>query len=97
MPQVCILVSTPGDSYRYRRYHNFNNPAIRSAIAELAEANNFAIWDFNQLMGGEFSMKTWRNEGLAQYDLVHFTQEGYELMGSWLYKSILDAYEKRLD
>ncbi len=97
LPQVCILVSTPGDSYRYRRYHNFNNPAIRSAIAELAEANNFAIWDFNQLMGGEFSMKTWRNEGLAQYDLVHFTQEGYELMGSWLYKSILDAYEKRLD
>lgn len=95
--KVSILLTTPGDSYRQKKYHNYNNPEIKRIIIKLADEMHFAVWDFNQWMGGEFSMKKWHSKGWAQNDLVHFTKAGYKFMGQQLYESILEAYEKRMD
>jgi len=96
-PRISILLTTPGDFYVRRRYHNNNIEEMNLAIYELAAEFNTAIWDFNNVMGGTYSIKKWRDEGLARHDLVHFTEKGYLLQGKLLYESIMAGYEKRFD
>lgn len=96
-PNASILLTTPGDFYIRRRYHNNNIKLAIEAIYELAESYGAAIWDFNELMGGSYSIKDWRNEGLARGDLIHYSEEGYVLQGKMLYQSIMDTYEQRFD
>jgi lysophospholipase L1-like esterase len=96
-PNISLLITTPGDFYIRRRYHNTNIERMNEAIYELAAEFDAAIWDLNKIMGGGTSIRKWRDEGLAQRDLVHFTREGYLLQGRLLYESIMGSYEKRFD
>ncbi len=96
-PTASILLVTPGDFYIRRRYHNNNIKEAIEAIYELAESYDAAIWDFNKVMGGSYSIKKWRDAGLARADLIHFSEEGYVLQGKMLYGSIMEGYEKRFD
>ena len=64
---------------------------------ELAAEFDAAIWDFNKIMGGDYSMRAWQSHGLAQKDLVHYTEEGYNVMGTLLYEAIMKSYEKRFN
>lgn len=96
-PNASILLTTPGDFYIRRRYHNSNIDQVVQGIRELAEEFDAAIWDFNKLMGGNYAIRKWRDEGLAQYDLIHYTEEGYVLQGKMLYTGIMNAYEKQFD
>jgi lysophospholipase L1-like esterase len=43
-------------------------------------------------MGGLNSMKEWEDAGLAKEDKVHFTNEGYRLLGDLLYNAFIDRY-----
>ena len=96
-PNADILLTTPGDIYIRRRYHNRNIGQVVTGIKELADKYNLAVWDFNTLMGGDYAIKKWRNEGLAQYDLIHYTEEGYMVQGMLLYSGIMKAYEDRFN
>ncbi|MCB9262156.1 MAG: hypothetical protein H6607_07260 [Flavobacteriales bacterium] len=96
-PAVSLLFTTPGDFYVSQKYHNNNINEVVDGIYELADEFGAAVWDFNAVMGGSYSVNKWRNEGLARGDLVHFTEEGYVLQGRLLYQTIIDAYEKRFD
>jgi lysophospholipase L1-like esterase len=40
-------------------------------------------------MGGKGSMRQWVAAGLAQPDYVHFTQDGYRLLGGALYEELI--------
>ena len=45
-------------------------------------------------------MRSWVQAGLAQYDYVHLTAQGYKLFGAALYKEIggqFSAYQKLRD
>jgi lysophospholipase L1-like esterase len=68
-----------------------------AGIYELANEFDAAVWDFNKIMGGNYSIKKWKAEGLARADLIHYSEEGYILQGKMLYSSILDAYEQRFE
>ncbi|MCB0734529.1 MAG: hypothetical protein KDC76_08110 [Bacteroidetes bacterium] len=96
-PNAAILLTTPGDFYVRQRYHNKNIEEIRQAILELAVEHSTGVWDFNDVMGGDHAIKKWRAEGLAQRDLVHYTEKGYTLQGRLLYEAIMQAYESRFD
>jgi len=96
-PGVSILLVTPGDFYLANGTHNNNNTTYIEAINELAEEYNCGVWDFNAVMGGNYSMKRWVKEGLARTDYVHFSKKGYEVQGQLLYRAIMDAYEKRFN
>jgi lysophospholipase L1-like esterase len=96
-PSASLLFTTPGDFYVRRRYHNSNIQAVVKAIYEIAEKYEAGVWDFNQIMGGDYSMRKWLKEGLGRGDLIHFTKEGYELQGQLLYFALLEAYEKEFD
>ena len=96
-PGVSILLVTPGDFYLKNGTHNTNNDSYRAVLYELAEEYNCGVWDFNAVMGGNYSIKTWVKYGLARNDYVHYSKKGYEVQGELLYRAIMDAYEKRFN
>lgn len=96
-PGVSILLVTPGDFYLKNGTHNNNNDSYRTVLYELAEEYNCGVWDFNAVMGGNYSIKCWTRQGLARTDYVHYSKKGYEVQGQLLYRAIMDAYEKRFN
>ena len=96
-PGVSILLVTPGDFYMKNGTHNNNNETYRQLLYELADEYNCGVWDFNQVMGGNYSIKCWTRNGLARSDYVHYSKKGYEVQGQLLYRAIMDAYEKRFN
>ena len=92
-PDCALLLTVPNDSYYHRRYLNKNIAREREVIIELAEKYQMAVWDLYGLMGELGSSKTWRNHGLMQSDMVHFTFPGYHFKGE-LY---IDAFLKFMD
>ena len=61
---------------------------------EVATSQHTLYWDWQAAMGGECSMKSWINQGLARSDGVHFTASGYDRIGQALANSILDMRYK---
>jgi len=59
----------------------------------LAKDHQGGVWDLFSLMGGLSSMRKWQTAGLAQSDKVHFTREGYQLIGDMFYNALVDYYK----
>lgn len=60
----------------------------RRAAAEIG----CAFFDTYTAMGGARSMPTWVRRGLGQADLTHPTGVGSEVIGNWLYRALMKAY-----
>ena len=41
-------------------------------------------------------MKKWEAAGLAKLDKIHFTEEGYALVGDLLYNALMGKYVEHL-
>lgn len=95
-PQCALLFITNNDSYRYvsrrRMTHNTNGPIVQRAFYELAKEYNGCIWDLFSIMGGMGSVDNWEEEQLIRHDRLHFTHQGYELLGDLLYNALLTDY-----
>lgn len=96
-PGVAILLTTPGDFMLKNGKHNNNNDTYRKLTYELSDEFNCAVWDFNKVMGGNYSIKCWARYGLARNDHLHYTKKGYELQAELLFNAIMDTYEKRFN
>jgi lysophospholipase L1-like esterase len=96
-PNLPVLLTIPGDSYRKRRYVNKNLPILREAILEVATEMNCAVWDFYTVMGGQKSILKWYKKGLVAKDKLHFTRAGYVLQGDLLSDALLNAYCNFID
>lgn len=94
-PTASILITTPPDSYYYKRYSNPNIPKVVKQIRELAFEENLALYDFYALMGGKESMALWNRASLSKDDKVHFTPNGYLLRAKLLFEALMAAYEKK--
>jgi lysophospholipase L1-like esterase len=93
-PQASILLTTPGDSYRSRKYTNYNNAKATKQILDLAEETGCAVWNFYEIMGGLRSVNQWYANGLATKDKIHLTKKGYTLQGDLLYEALKHDYIK---
>ena len=100
-PDCALLFVTNNDSYKYvkgrkkrRGYYevNPNGLVVEQAFMELGKQHNAAVWDQFDVMGGLYSMKDWENAGLAQRDKIHFTGDGYKLIGDLLYNALISRY-----
>lgn len=94
-PDCAFVFISNNDSWRYARrrmVHNDNGSAVRQAMLELAEEYGGALWDLFGIMGGNGSATIWRDAGLMKEDRLHFTREGYELLGDLLYRSLEDLW-----
>ena len=43
------------------------------------------------IMGGYGSMSVWKEAGLSQGDQVHFTADGYRLIGDLMFDAIMNC------
>ena len=92
-PYCAILFSGINDSYYRGRYVNPHTQEAENAFRELAREYKGVFWDLYAVMGGSGSSDAWREAGLMQGDRVHFTPEGYRLVGDMLFDAII-GFEK---
>ncbi|MBO4670520.1 MAG: hypothetical protein J5640_01570 [Bacteroidales bacterium] len=96
-PGCAFVFVTNNDSWRYARrrmVHNDNGRAVQRAMYELAGEYDGAVWDLFSLMGGFGSADRWLAEDLMKPDRLHFTREGYELLGDLLYEALVNECER---
>lgn len=89
-PYCAILFSGINDSYYRGRYVNPHTAEAENAFRELAREYKGVFWDMYAVMGGYGSSDAWREAGLMQGDRVHFTADGYRLIGDMLYDAMMN-------
>jgi len=92
-PHCAILFTGINDSWRRRSINPYTAEAER-AFEDLAKEYKGVFWDLFGIMGGTGSMSDWQTAGLAQSDKIHFTTDGYRLLGDLLFEAIMEAYHK---
>lgn len=95
-PDCAVVFITNNDSYRKirsNRYQVNNNGSLaEKAFLEMGKEWQAPVWNQFDVMGGLGSMQKWQSKGLAQTDKVHFTAEGYRLMGDLLFNALAEEY-----
>lgn len=93
-PGCAFIFVTNNDIYKFGG-PNPNTALVQDAFYELAGELDACVWDVYDIMGGLGSIARWNDAGLAQYDLIHFTREGYELLGDLLFDALAKDYFRR--
>lgn len=97
-PECAFVFITNNDSYRKTgrgKYAvNHNGPLVQQVFHKLATETSGAVWDQFEIMGGLKSMAQWQTHKLAQKDKIHFTANGYNLLGDLFFNAFMDAFYK---
>ena len=98
-PDCALLFMSNNDSFkrvkgkRHKKYEvNTNGLIVEEAFMEMGRQYNAAVWDQFDIMGGLTSMQDWEKAGLAKGDKIHFTNDGYMLLGDLLYNALITRY-----
>ena len=83
-PKCAFLFMTHTDSYYKKRNPNRNVLEARLRQIELATRYQQGVFDKFEAMGGLGSILLWQRKGLASTDKIHFTREGYQLLGKMM-------------
>ena len=98
-PDCAYIFITNNDSFRRISRNNYqvntNGSLAREVFFRLAENHQGGVWDLFSLMGGLSSMQQWQTAGLARVDKVHFTKDGYLLIGDMLYNALIDYHHTK--
>ena len=92
-PRCAILFTANNDSWKKGAPNPWTGDAEK-AFEALAKQYKAAFWDLYDIMGGYGSMEKWQEAGLAQGDKIHFTPEGYRLLGDLLFNAIMDCCDQ---
>ncbi|MDR2407422.1 MAG: GDSL-type esterase/lipase family protein [Bacteroidales bacterium] len=98
-PNCAILFTTNNDSFHKvgkRYYNNTNGLLAQQSFYSLAKYYNAGVWDLFSFMGGLNSMKKWESKGLSQKDKIHFTPQGYAIIGNFVYNAFIFEYINHL-
>lgn len=98
-PDCAFIYLTNNDTYRRVRRGRYavngNGPAVCDVMYRLCRLTGGAVWDQFAIMGGLRSMEQWREAGLGKRDRIHFTNEGYRLLGDLFYNAFIRELQKR--
>jgi len=95
-PNAAIIFTTNNDSYYKRQYPNKRAEQVRTVMISLAERHGAAVWDLYGVMGGLGSSRTWERHKLVKRDKIHFTRDGYRLVGDLMFSALVEAYDNHL-
>ncbi len=96
-PGAQFLLTTPGDSYRKRKYKNPNNLKATRTVINYSNDHYLAYWDWYHIMGGMGSINKWFVKGLTSKDKLHLNRKGYEVQGNLLYQALYMSYMNYLN
>lgn len=83
-------------SYRYARIRNTRTRRIVDVERQYARDNALALFDLYGTVGGDnFALRNWQRAGMQRADGVHFTVEGYQLMGRLLAEALIEARDQK--
>lgn len=94
-PNACVLITSPGDALKGRKYKNPNNLKAVKALRDYCRQKGYAFYNWYNAMGGAGSIHQWTRKSWAQKDKLHLTRAGYTLQGDMLYRAILKAGEEK--
>jgi len=94
-PRAAVLVTSPGDALRARKYKNPANAKAVKALQEYCANKGYAFYNWYRAMGGAGSIKQWFTRGWATKDKLHLTAAGYRLQGEMLYRAIMKARQDK--
>lgn len=92
-PETAIIFTTNNDSYLYRRYVNKNGEKVQQSMLQMAEEYNAGVWNMYEVMGGLNSVVLWEKNNLVQRDKIHFTREGYLILGDLFFNALMKNFE----
>ena len=95
-PKVLFVFITNNDSYSYNKKLNTNAASVQKVMFDLAQKHEGAVWDLFSIMGGLKSSNMWRDANLMAKDRIHFSGEGYNLLGDLLFNALIEAFENYL-
>lgn len=67
-------------------------PTVIDSLRVTANSHGAAFWSIYHAMGGWNSMLTWKSQGLAGSDYIHFTPKGAAMMGDRLATAFNTSY-----
>lgn len=102
-PSALVILLTPADRGDYRAYQAQHFERI---LQEVSDAERDVAWregaivmDLHTAMGGPGSAERWAamRPPLARADMIHFTNEGYNLLGRYIAGGIMQIYDAGAD
>jgi lysophospholipase L1-like esterase len=91
-PNVPILLTTPMEHYRKRKYLNANVVIMRDILVKIAQNEHCALWDLYSVAGGYGSMMHWVKAHLTAGDKLHLNAKGYHLVGNLFFEAFMNTY-----
>ncbi|GAB4448893.1 MAG: GDSL-type esterase/lipase family protein [Bacteroidales bacterium] len=89
---VPILLTTPMEHYRKRKYLNANVVIMRDILVKIAQNEHCALWDLYSVAGGCRSMMHWVKAHLTAGDKLHLNAKGYHLVGDLFFEAFMNTY-----
>jgi len=68
-------------------------PKLLENQRQAALDSGCAFFDTWTAMGGAHSMPRWVKKGLGQADMTHPTAVGAEIIGTWIYRALMQSYQ----
>jgi lysophospholipase L1-like esterase len=94
LPNAAILIMTPPDTMANEKNMPKSFAKIMNIQKQVAKSEKTLFWDWQVAMGGQFSIKQWRQRGLARPDLVHQTLKGYKESARIFYADLNEFIRK---
>ncbi len=92
LPDVPILLTIPGDALKNKTQEIKEFPELIHSIYNVAKANDCAVWDFYEVMGGKGSIHQWFRANLTNADKLHLIKKGYELQADLLFQALIQNH-----
>ncbi|MFP4619846.1 MAG: GDSL-type esterase/lipase family protein [Bacteroidales bacterium] len=87
-----ILLTTPGHSFRKKKFKNPDNAMVRDQIIRAANEYNCGYWNFCNIMGDADAINLWSKNNLTASDKIHLSKAGYQLKATRFFDAFLKNF-----
>lgn len=90
-PQAAVIICTTPDSYK-GRYANRVLQQLNQSLVRYCTQQRLPLWDLYRITGGHGSAASWLRRRMMNRDRIHYTAEGYRIMGNLLLNALARGY-----
>lgn len=90
-PQAAVILCTAPDSYK-GRYSNKVLQQLNQSLTRYCTEQRLPLWDLYRITGGYGSAASWQRRRMMNRDRIHYTAEGYRIMGNLLLSALARSY-----